>query len=101
MPYNKTADNFQNTSQLLGTGFLQHMAIGKRLKSRLVDQYKLLSPYYDSTEIYLQATDKPRTQDSGLGQMAGLYPDNTKAINGWIPAGKNATGFNLTWVDAK
>lgn len=32
--------------------------------------------------------------------MYGLYPDNTKAVHDWISEGKNATGYNYTFVPA-
>ena len=64
----------------------------------MVTEYQFLSKDYDSNEIYLQATDKNRTQESGLGQMAGLYPNNTQAVHDWISPGPTPTGFNMTWV---
>ena len=32
--------------------------------------------------------------------MAGLYPNNTKAVLDWISPGSNATGYQMTWVPA-
>lgn len=51
----------------MATGFYQHVRIGERLRNRLISEYGLLSNEYNPSEIYLQATDKPRTQESGLG----------------------------------
>ncbi len=85
----------------MATGFYQHVAIGKRLRNRLITEYGLLSTDYTESEIYLQATDKPRTQESGLGQMAGLYPKNTQAVQDWIAPGSNPTGYQMTWVAAE
>jgi hypothetical protein len=102
LPYNtNTSENFQNESQLMATGFYQHVAIGKRLRNRLISEYGLLSTEYTESEIYLQATDKARTQESGLGQMAGLYPNNTQAVHDWISPGSNPTGYQMTWVPAE
>ena len=46
MPFNSTPSNFDNTSDLLATGFFQHRDIGKILKGRLVDEYNLIPEYY-------------------------------------------------------
>lgn len=61
MPFNKTEDQFKNTSELLYTGFAQHKYIGSQLRERYINEFKLLNPIYDSSQIYVQATDKLRT----------------------------------------
>jgi hypothetical protein len=66
----------------------------------LIDEYKLLPTYYSQQDIFVQATDINRTQESAVGQLNGLYPDNTLAVHDWVDAGKNATGYNYTWVPA-
>jgi hypothetical protein len=30
-----------------------------------------------------------------------MYANNTKAVLDWVSPGNNATGYNMTWVDAK
>jgi hypothetical protein len=89
-----------NTSNLLATGFFQHREIGQILKGRLVDEYGLLPSYYSQQDIFVQATDINRTQESAKGQLYGLYPDNTQAVHDWVDAGKNDTGYNYTYVPA-
>lgn len=101
MPFNSTPANFENTSNLLAAGFFQHRDIGKILKGRLVDEYHLIPDYYSQSDIFVQATDINRTQESAKGQLYGLYPANTEAVHDWVSAGSNATGYNYTFVPAE
>jgi acid phosphatase len=61
MPFNKTNEQFKNTSELLATGFNQQREIGRNLRKRYIEQAQLLSDKYNSAEVYAQATDKMRT----------------------------------------
>ena len=36
-----------------------------------------------------------------MGQMYGLYPNNTQAVLDWVSNGTNPTGYKMTWVNAK
>jgi hypothetical protein len=85
---------------LLAYGFFQHSDIGKRIRQRYINEYKLLSGSYDSTQIFGLATDKERTQLSLLGQLYGLYPNNTTPVKDWVSAGSNSTGFKITNLTA-
>lgn len=100
MPFNSTPANFENTSSLLAAGFFQHRDIGKILKGRLIDEYNLIPEYYSQADLFVQATDIARTQESALGQLYGLYPANTKAVHDWVSPGTNDTGYNFTFVPA-
>lgn len=61
MPFNKTSEQFDNTTLLLATGFLQHKLIGYNLRKRMIDEYHFLPEVYNSSQVYVQATDKQRT----------------------------------------
>lgn len=45
-------------------------------------------------------TDKNRTIWSALGQLAGIYPNNTEAVLDWISPGSNPIKFKKTSLTA-
>ena len=50
--------------QLTSIGAAQHQALGASLRARYVDKLGFLSPQYEASEVYVRATDVPRTQQS-------------------------------------
>jgi hypothetical protein len=76
-------EGFPNGKGMLtASGFRQHYLIGAQLKKQYVkendqEQGKLLSPIYNSDEIYIRSTQYQRTIQSAEAQMLGLYPLGT------------------------
>lgn len=90
LEYNKTAENFKGDSDLVKGGWDQHYAIGKSLRTKLVDEKKLLSSDYVNTEVYVQSTNANRTHMSAIAHLSGLFPNNAPA-NPWLNAPVGAT----------
>ena len=77
-PMNTDIDYFNMTwngaSELTSSGMRQQFLIGHRNRKRYVDQENLLSPKFNSKEIYIASTDTNRTIMSAHSQLFGLYP---------------------------
>jgi hypothetical protein len=48
---------------------------GYEFRRRYIVREQLLSPYYNSTEIYVRSTDVDRTLMMAQAQLVGLYPN--------------------------
>ena len=83
LEYNKTALNFKGDSDLVQGGWNQHYEVGKSLRKKLIEEKKLLSPEYNSDEVYVQTTNANRTHMSAVSQLSGLYPKSAPA-NAWL-----------------
>ncbi|KAF8360825.1 pho-4, partial [Pristionchus pacificus] len=59
--------------QLSPEGMRQHFELGRKLRKRYVDDFKLLSPAYTAKEVYFRATDLNRTLISAYANAAGMY----------------------------
>ncbi|XP_078357149.1 prostatic acid phosphatase-like isoform X2 [Oculina patagonica] len=77
----------QGMGMLTQKGMRQEYGLGKMLKSRYVDHYKLLNASYIHREIYVRSTDIERTLMSAQTQLNGLYP----------PKGHQIWRDNLDW----
>ena len=66
---------------LTASGFRQHYLIGHELHQRYMkdhpDSEQLLSPIYNSDEVYVRSTQVQRTIQSANAQLLGLYPLGT------------------------
>ena len=78
-------DNFKRPMELSTIGMRQHYLIGREFRHRYIDQAKLISGQYNSSEIRLKSTDYERTLDSALSQMSGIYPPEVcqQTLNNW------------------
>ena len=55
-------------------GMRQRYLLGRYIKNRYTETFKLLSEEYDPKEIYMQSTNVNRTIQSGYSELMGLYP---------------------------
>mmetsp|Transcript_13788 Transcript_13788/g.15985 ORF Transcript_13788/g.15985 Transcript_13788/m.15985 type:complete len:184 (+) Transcript_13788:3-554(+) len=75
--YNFTVDpaeNFDIPMELSNFGMRQHYLIGTHVRKRYIDEEKLISPVYNSSEILFKTTDRTRTYESGMSQISGIFP---------------------------
>ena len=75
--YNFTVDpteNFKVPMELSTFGMRQHYLIGSQVRKRYIEEEKLISPRLNQSEIIFRTTDTSRTYESGLSQIAGLFP---------------------------
>ena len=63
----------------------QHYLLGKAIRKRYVDDYKLLSPHYNHNELKVRSTLVDRTLMSAESHLAGLYENGPS-----IPSGVKA-----------
>ena len=77
--------NFKRPMELSAIGMRQHYLIGAEFRHRYIDEAKLISEKFNSTEIHLKSTDTERTIDSGLSQMVGIFPPEVcqQTLNSW------------------
>jgi len=61
---------------LTAEGMRERHMLGRFNRERYVDQYKLLSPEYNPSEIFIQSTNVNRTMQSEYSELLGLYPPN-------------------------
>eukprot|EP00347_Sterkiella_histriomuscorum_P016634 403352435 len=94
--YNKTNDNFNDTSGLLEGGWDQHFNIGKKLREQLIESDKFLQPDYTQSEIFITSTSASRAILSAQAFLSGLYPDQAPPFK-WlkIPPGSKSQGYNI------
>jgi len=64
--------------ELTPAGEHQHYLNGAVLRRRYVEEHGLLSPKYNSSEIYVRSTDYNRTIMSALSQLYALYPEGAQ-----------------------
>eukprot|EP00727_Mastigamoeba_balamuthi_P007861 m51a1_g3696 hypothetical protein (430) ;mRNA; f:379809-381702 len=60
--------------QLTERGAMQHMRLGKRMREIYVDKLRLLPEKLDESQLFVRSTDVPRTRQSAIAHVAGLYP---------------------------
>jgi len=66
--------------QLTERGFEQHNTLGKALRSIYVNYFKLFPDVLtDPSQVYVRATDYPRTRQSAMSQLAGIWDANHRA----------------------
>ena len=75
--YNQT---LLDQGQLTGVGMRQQYNLGKFYRDEYVTKLKFLSPFFDHKQFEILSTQMPRTLESGLSQMMGLYPEGTGPI---------------------
>jgi len=63
-----------NFGQLTSKGLEQHLRLGDSFRSLYVDQYGLLDPELNVSQIWVRSSDVPRTLDSTMAQLTGLFP---------------------------
>ena len=69
--------SYPSQGELTSVGMRQHYNLGSVLRHEYIDKVKLLSPQFDSSEIYISSTNLNRTIISALSQLYGLYPLGT------------------------
>mmetsp|Transcript_24513 Transcript_24513/g.40313 ORF Transcript_24513/g.40313 Transcript_24513/m.40313 type:complete len:405 (+) Transcript_24513:72-1286(+) len=67
-----------HAGQLTSLGVAQMKSVGEWLRHKYVTQLALLSPNYHPHEVYVRSTDIPRTIDSAISLLTGLYPPSTR-----------------------
>ena len=71
-------------SQLTPLGQRQHFLIGSELRTRYVDEAKLLNSDYLISQCYVQVPQWSTNIQSIQAQMMGLYPASTmNGLNEW------------------
>ena len=73
-------NEWEASGELSPEGMRQHVLNGNLFRKRYIDEYKLLSPVYNSSEIYVRATDQNSTIQSAQSQLLGWYPDSGYTI---------------------
>uniref|UniRef100_A0A1I7RYK8 acid phosphatase n=1 Tax=Bursaphelenchus xylophilus TaxID=6326 RepID=A0A1I7RYK8_BURXY len=66
------------TGEMSVLGMEQQFKLGEKLRTRYVETEKLISPYFNSEEIYVRSTDKNRTLQSASITMMGMYGPNVR-----------------------
>ncbi|CAH3021129.1 unnamed protein product, partial [Porites evermanni] len=77
----------QGLGMLTQKGMRQEYALGKFLKKRYMEKFKLLNSTYIHKELYIRSTDVDRCLMSAQTQLNGLYP----------PRGNQIWRDNLDW----
>lgn len=67
----------EGPGQLTAKGLAQEHELGKRLRTKYVEQYGLLPQNYLNTSLYVRSTDTDRTLMSAQAVLMGLYPLGT------------------------
>ncbi|MFZ2957561.1 MAG: histidine phosphatase family protein [Candidatus Ozemobacteraceae bacterium] len=67
----------EGIGELTPEGMRQEYQLGKKLRARYVDAYKLLPWRYRANSMYVLSTSVNRTLMSAQSLLAGLYPDGT------------------------
>eukprot|EP00826_Nyctotherus_ovalis_P049983 TRINITY_DN6080_c0_g2_i2.p1 TRINITY_DN6080_c0_g2~~TRINITY_DN6080_c0_g2_i2.p1 ORF type:complete len:432 (+),score=89.49 TRINITY_DN6080_c0_g2_i2:220-1515(+) len=67
--------------ELTPSGQRQHFLLGSLLRKKYITTEKLLSPTYDSSEVYFRSTHTHRTVMSTESLAFGLYPDGLSLLN--------------------
>lgn len=63
--------------ELTPEGMHQEYQLGKAIRERYVDTFKLLPPTYRANSLYVLSTSANRTVMSAQAFLSGLYPDGT------------------------
>lgn len=78
----KTEEFKVGKGMLTASGMRQTYLRGRYARARYVDEYRLLSPQFDASEVFFQSTDKERTIQSAYADLLGLYaPGKAGVIN--------------------
>lgn len=78
--YGKTMDPYEEPKQtdyLTPLGIRQQLLIGAEMRSRYVDEARMLNYSYDIQDIWIQTTFDQKTILSAQAQLHGLYPPST------------------------
>lgn len=67
----------EGQGELLPEGMRQHYFIGQVLRTRYVQNEKLIMPFYYQPEIFVYSSDHNRTLMSAESQIQGLFPNGT------------------------
>ena len=73
-------DDWISQGELTGVGMRQHYELGKFMRKRYVDEFKILDPFYNPEQLYAQSSDKNRTIMSLQSQLMGLYPASNEFL---------------------
>ncbi|HJO93138.1 MAG TPA: histidine phosphatase family protein [Victivallales bacterium] len=63
--------------ELTPIGMLQEFNLGKYFHNRYIKKFKLIPEEYNSSEVYVRATDSNRTLMSAESLLYGFYPSGT------------------------
>lgn len=67
----------EGIGELTPEGMYQEYQLGKDIRKRYVDTFKLLPPTYRTNSLYVLSTSSNRTVMSAQAFLSGLYPDGT------------------------
>ncbi|OMJ95758.1 hypothetical protein SteCoe_837 [Stentor coeruleus] len=67
----------EGLGELLPEGMRQHYFIGQVLRTRYIQNQKLIMPFYYQPEIFVYSSDHNRTLMSAESQIQGLFPNGT------------------------
>jgi hypothetical protein len=67
-----------HASQLTARGFEQQVSLGESLRQLYVHEHELLPKKLHAADVYVRSTDVPRTRESALGMLRGLYPPGAR-----------------------
>jgi acid phosphatase len=66
--------------ELTPEGIHQHFQLGKKLRARYVEKYRLLPSSYDNSTLFALSTDTNRTIMSAQSFLTGFYPPGTGPV---------------------
>lgn len=67
-----------SNGQLTARGFEQQVSLGESLRQLYVHEHELLPKKLHAADVYVRSTDVPRTRESALGMLRGLYPPGAR-----------------------
>lgn len=70
-------DNFTNDKELTEVGRRQHFLIGHEVRHRYIEKEQLANSTYYFKEVEFFATNADRALESGMSQLAGMYPPSS------------------------
>ena len=77
---NRSLANFTvGEGQLTPSGMRQRYLLGRYSRQRYTETFPLIPEEFDPAQVYIQATNKNRTVQSGYSELLGLYPPSDKS----------------------
>ena len=68
-------EKWNSNGELSNVGKRQQFLLGVKSRKKYIDNYTLLSEYYNPQEIFIKSTDDNRTIESVYSFIQGLYPN--------------------------
>ena len=85
-------EKWNSNGELSNVGKRQQYLLGVKSRKKYIENYKLLSEYYNPQEIFIKSTDYNRTIESAYSFIQGLYPNGKgQIINENIASIENIT----------